>query len=209
MAERRPRADPRLRRPLVPRGRPARGHRRTRERGGPFLADRRVEPRVAPGARRPEPPGGTTPGPRGRPAPGQGAPAARLALSATCSKPATSAISSARSNGSPGSPPKSAGAASPRCARPWSSTRTSTDDSPRRSRRTWDAPSSYVCRSIPPCLGGMAVEIGDTVIDGSVRHRLDQLREILVPSTRFPGPRDPTMTVFPRRRRGQRTPTDA
>jgi F-type H+-transporting ATPase subunit delta len=35
----------------------------------------------------------------------------------------------------------------------------------------------------PSLLGGMAVEIGDTVIDGSVRHRLDQLREALAPST--------------------------
>jgi flagellar biosynthesis/type III secretory pathway protein FliH len=35
----------------------------------------------------------------------------------------------------------------------------------------------------PSLLGGMAVEIGDTVIDGSVRHRLDQLRETLAPST--------------------------
>jgi F-type H+-transporting ATPase subunit delta len=35
----------------------------------------------------------------------------------------------------------------------------------------------------PSLLGGMAVAIGDTVIDGSVRHRLDQLRETLAPST--------------------------
>ena len=35
----------------------------------------------------------------------------------------------------------------------------------------------------PSLLGGMAVEIGDTVIDGSVRHRLDQLREAIAPST--------------------------
>jgi F-type H+-transporting ATPase subunit delta len=33
----------------------------------------------------------------------------------------------------------------------------------------------------PSLLGGMAVEIGDTVIDGSVRRRLDQLRETLAP----------------------------
>jgi len=31
-------------------------------------------------------------------------------------------------------------------------------------------------------VGGMTVAIGDTVIDGSVRHRLDQLRETLAPS---------------------------
>ncbi len=30
-------------------------------------------------------------------------------------------------------------------------------------------------------IGGMTVMIGDTIIDGSVRHRLDQLRETLVP----------------------------
>jgi len=30
-------------------------------------------------------------------------------------------------------------------------------------------------------IGGMTVAIGDTIIDGSVRHRLDQLRETLVP----------------------------
>ena len=35
----------------------------------------------------------------------------------------------------------------------------------------------------PSLLGGMAVAIGDTVIDGSVRHRLDRLRETLAPST--------------------------
>jgi F-type H+-transporting ATPase subunit delta len=33
----------------------------------------------------------------------------------------------------------------------------------------------------PSLIGGMAVEIGDTVIDGSVRRRLDQLRETLAP----------------------------
>ncbi|MGD1011534.1 MAG: ATP synthase F1 subunit delta [Acidimicrobiales bacterium] len=34
----------------------------------------------------------------------------------------------------------------------------------------------------PSLMGGMAVAIGDTVIDGSVRHRLDQLRGTLAPS---------------------------
>ncbi len=34
----------------------------------------------------------------------------------------------------------------------------------------------------PSLIGGMAVEIGDTVIDGSVRRRLDQLRETLAPA---------------------------
>jgi F-type H+-transporting ATPase subunit delta len=33
----------------------------------------------------------------------------------------------------------------------------------------------------PLLMGGMAVEIGDTVIDGSVRRRLDQLRDSLAP----------------------------
>ncbi len=37
----------------------------------------------------------------------------------------------------------------------------------------------------PSLIGGMAVAIGDTVIDGSVRHRLDQLREALAPSAAF------------------------
>ena len=40
----------------------------------------------------------------------------------------------------------------------------------------------------PSLLGGMAVEIGDTVIDGSVRHRLDQLREALAPDSALAGP---------------------
>jgi F-type H+-transporting ATPase subunit delta len=34
----------------------------------------------------------------------------------------------------------------------------------------------------PSLMGGMSVSIGDTVIDGSVRHRLDKLREALAPS---------------------------
>ena len=29
----------------------------------------------------------------------------------------------------------------------------------------------------PTVLGGLAVQVGDTVIDGSVRHRLEQLKE--------------------------------
>lgn len=37
----------------------------------------------------------------------------------------------------------------------------------------------------PSLIGGMAVTIGDTVIDGSVRHRLNQLREALAPSAAF------------------------
>lgn len=34
----------------------------------------------------------------------------------------------------------------------------------------------------PSVIGGIGVVIGDTVIDGTVRHRLDQLRETLIPS---------------------------
>jgi len=33
----------------------------------------------------------------------------------------------------------------------------------------------------PSVIGGMTVAVGDIVIDGSVRHRLDQLRESLIP----------------------------
>ena len=31
----------------------------------------------------------------------------------------------------------------------------------------------------PAVMGGVAVRVGDTVIDGTIRHRLDQLREVL------------------------------
>jgi F-type H+-transporting ATPase subunit delta len=49
--------------------------------------------------------------------------------------------------------------------------------------RTAGRPVEVRLQIEPSLLGGMAVEIGDTVIDGSVRHRLDQLREALAPST--------------------------
>jgi len=49
--------------------------------------------------------------------------------------------------------------------------------------RTAGRPVKVRVQIKPSLLGGMAVEIGDTVIDGSVRHRLDQLRETLAPST--------------------------
>jgi F-type H+-transporting ATPase subunit delta len=49
--------------------------------------------------------------------------------------------------------------------------------------RTAGRPVEVRVQIEPSLLGGMAVEIGDTVIDGSVRHRLDQLREALAPST--------------------------
>ncbi len=56
-------------------------------------------------------------------------------------------------------------------------------------RRLADALSRSVGRPVelrvridPSLMGGMSVSIGDTVIDGSVRHRLDKLREALAPS---------------------------
>jgi F-type H+-transporting ATPase subunit delta len=47
--------------------------------------------------------------------------------------------------------------------------------------RTAGRPVEVRVQIDPSLLGGMAVEIGDTVIDGSVRRRLDQLRERLAP----------------------------
>jgi F-type H+-transporting ATPase subunit delta len=32
----------------------------------------------------------------------------------------------------------------------------------------------------PSVLGGVSISVGDTVIDGTVRHRLEQLRESLM-----------------------------
>jgi F-type H+-transporting ATPase subunit delta len=49
--------------------------------------------------------------------------------------------------------------------------------------RTAGRPVEVRVQIEPSLLGGMAVEVGDTVIDGSVRHRLDQLREALAPPT--------------------------
>jgi len=48
--------------------------------------------------------------------------------------------------------------------------------------RTVDRPVEIRVQLDPSLMGGMTVRIGDTVIDGSLRHRLDQLREILAPS---------------------------
>jgi F-type H+-transporting ATPase subunit delta len=48
--------------------------------------------------------------------------------------------------------------------------------------RTVGRPVEVRVQIEPSLMGGMAVTIGDTVIDGSVRHRLDQLRETLAPS---------------------------
>ena len=49
--------------------------------------------------------------------------------------------------------------------------------------RTAGRPVEVRVQIEPSLLGGMTVEIGDTVIDGSVRHRLDEFREALAPST--------------------------
>jgi F-type H+-transporting ATPase subunit delta len=51
--------------------------------------------------------------------------------------------------------------------------------------RTLGRPVELRVEVDPSLMGGMAVTIGDTVIDGSVRHRLDQLRETLAPSVGF------------------------
>jgi F-type H+-transporting ATPase subunit delta len=48
--------------------------------------------------------------------------------------------------------------------------------------RALGRPVELRVRVDPELMGGMSVTIGDTVIDGSVRHRLDQLRETLAPS---------------------------
>jgi F-type H+-transporting ATPase subunit delta len=49
-------------------------------------------------------------------------------------------------------------------------------------RRTVGHPVEVRVQIDPAVIGGMTVAIGDTVIDGSLRHRLDQLRETLAPS---------------------------
>jgi F-type H+-transporting ATPase subunit delta len=49
-------------------------------------------------------------------------------------------------------------------------------------RRTVGRPVELRVQVEPSLMGGMSVEIGDYVIDGSVRHRLDQLRESLAQS---------------------------
>ncbi len=49
-------------------------------------------------------------------------------------------------------------------------------------RRTVGHPVEVRVQVDSSVIGGMTVSIGDTVIDGSVRHRLDQLRETLAPS---------------------------
>ena len=56
--------------------------------------------------------------------------------------------------------------------------------------RTVGRPVELRVEVAPTLVGGMSVEIGDTVIDGSVRHRLDQLRETLSSAAAQPfGPR--------------------
>jgi len=54
-------------------------------------------------------------------------------------------------------------------------------------RRLSEALSRIVRRPVelrvridPSVLGGISISVGDTVIDGTVRHRLDQLREALM-----------------------------
>jgi F-type H+-transporting ATPase subunit delta len=49
-------------------------------------------------------------------------------------------------------------------------------------QRTVGHPVEVRVQIDPSVIGGMTVAIGDTVIDGSLRHRLDQLRESLAPS---------------------------
>ncbi len=51
--------------------------------------------------------------------------------------------------------------------------------------RTVGRPVELRVQVDPDLMGGMAVTIGDTVIDGSLRHRLDLLRETLVPARTF------------------------
>lgn len=48
--------------------------------------------------------------------------------------------------------------------------------------RTIGRPVEVRVQIDPSVLGGMTIAIGDTVIDGSVRHRLEQLREALAPA---------------------------
>jgi F-type H+-transporting ATPase subunit delta len=55
-------------------------------------------------------------------------------------------------------------------------------------QRTAGHPVEVRVQVDPSVIGGMTVAIGDTVIDGSVRHRLDQLRETLAPSSGMPAP---------------------
>ena len=55
-------------------------------------------------------------------------------------------------------------------------------------QRTAGHPVEVRVQVDPSVIGGMTVAIGDTVIDGSVRHRLDQLRETLAPSSGMPVP---------------------
>jgi F-type H+-transporting ATPase subunit delta len=50
-------------------------------------------------------------------------------------------------------------------------------------QRTVGHPVEVRVQIDPSVIGGMTVAIGDTVIDGSLRHRLDQLRETLAPSS--------------------------
>jgi F-type H+-transporting ATPase subunit delta len=46
--------------------------------------------------------------------------------------------------------------------------------------RTMRRPVELRVRIDPSVLGGIGISVGDTVIDGTVRHRLEQLRESLL-----------------------------
>jgi ATP synthase F1 delta subunit len=49
--------------------------------------------------------------------------------------------------------------------------------------RTAGRPVEVRVRLDPEVIGGMLVSIGDTVIDGTVRYRLERLRDTLVPTS--------------------------
>ena len=114
---------------------------------------------------------------------GQGCCRRRHGSSRMCCRPVTAATSSGPWSGPQGSPPRSGADVSPKCARPSRSTEDEYARLVEALERTAGRPVEVRVQIEPSLLGGMAVEIGDTVIDGSVRHRLDQLREALAPST--------------------------
>ena len=65
----------------------------------------------------------------------------------------------------------------PRFARPSSSTTTRSSASPPRSKQATGKDVDVVVIVDPSVMGGVVTQIGDTVIDGSVRARLSKLRE--------------------------------
>ena len=111
------------------------------------------------------------------PARGQGTrrPARRWRRSS--SAPGGPATSRRSSTGSSSSPRPSASTRSPRCA-----ARSPLDDD--QIERLRDALANATSKDVevkvvvdPSVLGGVVATVGDTVIDGSVRHRLEQLKE--------------------------------